>query len=123
MFNGIEVLFREATNEEVADFLKIDIINLENGFNCNKVSLPNRRRISNAITQYNTFTNDEKKTLNTYMSEYCPEIVDQDTLHVRIGSDDSLKKFIYAIGQRYYQTPINNQKRVATSVEIIDQHS
>ena len=119
IFNGIEILYREATNEEVVGFLNIDIINLVEGFDCSKVSIPNRRRISNAITQYNAFTNEEKRTLHSYMNDYCPEIVDQVSSTVQIGSDEQLKKFIYAIDQRYYLTPINNQKRVATSVENI----
>lgn len=119
MFSGIEVLFREATDEEVDNFLNIDIINLANGFDRSKVSMPNRRRISNAITQYNAFHEDEKQTLCNYMSEYCPEIIDPASSSVQIGSDDHLKKFIYAIDQRYYITPIRNQKRVATSIENI----
>lgn len=117
IFNGIEILFREATNEEVDNFLSIDIVNLVGGFDRSKVGVPNRRRISNAITQYNAFTDVEKRTLHTYMTEYCPEIVDSASSRVQIGSDEHLKKFIYAIDQRYYLTPINNQKRVATSIE------
>lgn len=119
MFNGIEVLFREATDQEVDNFLNIDIVNLTNGFDKNKVSIPNRRRISNAITQYNSFTEDEKQTFQDYMNEYCPEIIDSDSSNVLIGADEHLKKFIYAIDQRYYLTPIRNQKRVATSIENI----
>lgn len=117
IFNGIEVLFREATNEEVASFLNIDDIVLENGFDSSKVSVPNRRRISNAIAQYNSFLEDQKEILKDYIKDYCPDIIDQDTSEVHIGSDVHLKNFIYAIDQRFYETPINQQKRVATSVE------
>lgn len=119
IFSGIEVLFREATYAEVNEFLNLGIINLQNGFNTKMVSMPNRRRISNAISMYNSFDDDQKQTLGKYIADYCPDIIDADTSSVNIGSDENLKKFIYAIDQRYYSTPINKQKRVATSIENI----
>lgn len=119
IFNGIDILYREATNEEVATFLNIEGITLADEFGTDKVSVPNRRRISNALTQYNAFTDVERQTLGEYIRKYCPEIYDTNSSTVKIGTDENLKKFIYAVDQRYYETPINRQKRVATSVESI----
>ena len=119
IFKGIDILYREATNEEVTAFLNINEISLINEFGIQKVSVPNRRRISNALTQYNAFTDDERQTLGEYIRKYCPEIYDTNSSTVKIGTDENLKKFIYAVDQRYYETPINGQKRVATSVESI----
>lgn len=92
IFKGIDILYREATDEEVTSFLNINEITLKNEFNNHKVSVPNRRRISNALTQYNAFTDDEKRTLLTYIWEYCPEIYDNDSSSVQIGTDENLKK-------------------------------
>lgn len=119
MFEGVEILFREATDEEVEAFLNIDMISLVGRFNKSKVSVPNRRRISNAIAQYKAFNDDERSALRKYMQDYCRDIIDENTSNVNIDSDDNLKKFIYAIDQRYYSTPINHQRRIATSVEDI----
>lgn len=118
-FSGIDILYREATDAEVANFLQLDVIELTNGFGQDSVSIPNRRRINNAITQYNSFNNEQKERLKTYVEEYCPDILNPTTNKFSLGSDDNLRTFIYAIDQRYYSTPINSEKRIATSVEKI----
>ena len=37
-----------------------------------------------------------------------------------VRSNEDLKNLLYGIDQRYYTTPINNEKRIANSIIICD---
>ena len=39
--------------------------------------------------------------------------------HPDIGSEENLKQLMYGIEQRYYTTPIGNEKRLANSITTI----
>lgn len=60
IFNGINELYREATDSEVETFLSMDIINLESDFSKDQVKTPNRRRIKEATERYNNFSTEQK---------------------------------------------------------------
>lgn len=117
IFNGIDSLYREATDTEVKTFLEFDQLELAEGFCAQKVSIPNRRRISNALNQLQQFKEDDSNILKEYVKEYCPAIINESSGKYRLSSDDDLKTIIYAIDQRYFKTPISKEKRVATSIE------
>lgn len=117
IFEGIESLYREATDDEIKEFLSLEIIILGNNFDYSKVSIPNRRRISKALEQYKTFNDKQKESLKVIVDTYCPEIVEKD--NYKLASDEDLKKLVYAIEQRYFTTQISNEKKVATSVESV----
>lgn len=120
IFKGIESLYKEATEQEVESFLSIDFLQLSAGFDSSKVSVPNRRRIRLAKQQYDPFNDEQKNTLREYIRDYCPDLsLDPATQKYAISDDTKLKQFIYAVDQRYYSTPIYNQKRMATSVLLI----
>lgn len=119
-FSGIEELYREATDAEVDNFLGIDIIQLSNNFEKSKVKVPNRRKIRAAQKQYDKFDEAEKTKLKAYIAEFCCELKEtKDGKSYEIGSDNQLRELLNAIDQRYYSTPIGNEKRVATSVQKV----
>ena len=115
MFKGIEELYREATQEEVDDFLKEEFISLEEGFVSTEIKTANRKRIAMAIDTLEKFTKEEKKQIISYIKEYCDDVPTKDGLFI-VGSEEHLKKILYGIEQRYYTTPIGNEKRLATSI-------
>jgi len=50
-----------------------------------------------------------------YIQSYCEDVpVDGDTFLVR--TEEHLKKILYGIEQRYYTTPLGNEKRLANSI-------
>lgn len=63
IFKGIDVLYKEATKEDVSNFLNNDFIFLDN-FGEEKVSKLNRRRIAMAIDVLGDL-NEEKKSSNS----------------------------------------------------------
>lgn len=115
MFRGIEELYREATQAEVDAFLEHDFISLEETFTSNNVKTANRKRIAMVIDTLNQFTQDDKQQIFQYIQSYCEDVpVDGDTFLVR--TEEHLKKILYGIEQRYYTTPLGNEKRLANSI-------
>lgn len=115
MFKGIEELYRDATQAEVDAFLEHDFISLEETFTSNNVKTANRKRIAMAIDTLNQFTQDEKQQIFQYIQSYCEDVpVDGNTFLV--STENHLKKILYGIEQRYYTTPLGNEKRQANSI-------
>ncbi|UCZ75721.1 ATP F0F1 synthase synthase [Dickeya zeae] len=121
IFQGIDILFKEATEEEVTQFLSESFINLSQEYDVNKVSKPNRKRVALAMDTLATLSSKEKVEMLGYINNYCREKVsfDSETKTFSITSDDELKYLLYGIEQRFYTTPFGKEKRLANSVQII----
>lgn len=115
IFRGIDELYREATDEEVKKFLKNKFIELGEGFTSDNVKTNNRKRIALAIETLNNFSNKDMKTVFKYIKGYCPELSIRGN-KFKIHDDDSLKRLLYGIEQRYYTTLVGEEKRLANSV-------
>jgi len=115
MFRGIEELYREATQDEVDTFLEQDFISLEGTFTSNNVKTANRKRIAMVIDTINQFTPDDKQQIFQYIRSYC-EDVPVDGGNFLVSTEEHLKKILFGIEQRYYTTPIGNEKRLANSI-------
>jgi len=115
IFKGIDMLYREATTPEVDAFLMNDFITLTDGFSTENVKIPNRRRIALAQENLSHISPDERTHVFEYISEYCPNL-NFEGQTFEIGSEENLKALLYGIGQRYYTTPVGNEKRLANSI-------
>jgi len=117
IFKGIDMLYKEATDQEVQDFLSKDFIKTI-GFCKDKVSKPNRKRIALAMDTLNKLDDEEQKSIINYINGYCSEklIFKEDTQQFEISNDEQLKNLLYGIGQRFYTTPIGDEKRLANSI-------
>lgn len=120
IFKGIDELYREATDEEVTKFLEQDFILLSNGFLADKVSKPNRKRIALATQSFNEMSEQERKDILEYIQEYCDDEItlkyDWEAKKFCIENDTQLKYLIYGIEQRFFQTLVGKEKRVANSI-------
>jgi len=118
LFPGIDQLYKEATNEEVEDFLVEPFIALANDYNVAKVSKPNRKRISLAMTTLETMSVEDKEGMLVYIDDYCSQKLTFDRLNstFEISTDEELKLLLYGIEQRFYTTPFGHEKRLANSV-------
>jgi hypothetical protein len=115
IFHGIDQLHREATEEETVEFLKNDFIVLTNGFSSSDVKTSNRKRIVLALDTLKTFTAEDKQAVLSYISDYYPNLsASGDTFS--IGSENELKTLLFGIEQRFYTTPVGEEKRIANSV-------
>ena len=120
IFEGIDELYREATEDEVKKFLENNFIELREGFTSKKVMTNNRKRIAKTLDILHTFSASEKKKIFAYTKEYCPEIVN-DNDKFNIFNEDSLKKLLYGIEQRYYTTLVGKERRLANSIIPLSQ--
>lgn len=122
IFTGIDTLFKEATHEEVENFLGESFIELSGGYDVNKVSKPNRKRIALAVETLSKMSAQDQDSLLSYVHDYCKDKLKLDTKTGKFGisKDEELKFLLYGIEQRFYTTPVSNEKRLANSVQKVD---
>ena len=120
IFKGISELYKEATQEETESFLNKDFINLEEGYEANKVGTPNRKRIALAMETLDNFSTQEKTHIYTYIKSYCTDLpFNEKDSNFTLKSENDLKHLLWGIEQRYYTTLIGDEKRVANSVSKV----
>ncbi len=115
IFKGIDQLYREATAEETEKFLKSNFISLDNGYEAVKVKNQNRKRIALAMDLLDKLNDNDKENIFNYIGEYCSDLR-KDKSSFRITSESDLKLLLFGIEQRFYTTPVGNEKRIANSV-------
>lgn len=115
IFKGIDQLYREATDSETRDFLNESFITLKNDFSQEQVKTANRKKIALAIDTLSRLKKSEQKRIFTYIEKYCPELKCENGTF-EIGSEENLRMLLWGIEQRFFTTPIGNEKRIANSV-------
>ncbi|HGJ5856404.1 ATP F0F1 synthase synthase [Arsenophonus nasoniae] len=122
IFPGIDMLYKEATKEEVEHFLSEPFIELNNKYDAEKVSKPNRKHVALAMVTLATMSAEDKINMLTYIDGYCDQKLtfDQVNNKFELSTDDELKLLLYGIEQRFYTTPFGHEKRLANSVQTLN---
>lgn len=122
IFKGIDRLYREATEAEVKEFLKSDFLDVSSDYDHSAVSKPNRKRLALYSDTIKSMTKDQKNSLVEDMKEYCADTVEfaADGQRFKVSNDIHLKLILYGIGERYYTTRHSKEKRLASSVEVLN---
>lgn len=115
IFKGIDELYREATDGETEEFLQNDFVVLRNEYDASKVKTANRKRIALAMKTLSALNTEEKRNIFQYIGEYCPDLRTENNAFL-VGSEDELKMVLFGIEQRFYTTPVGDEKRIANSV-------
>lgn len=115
IFRGIDVLYREATEEETEAFLSEEFIDLWEGYSAEDVKKANRKRIAMAINTLRNFKPKQKKEIFQYTREYFPDL-EYDGKSFKIKGEEDLKNLLFGIEQRLYTTPVTKEKRCASAV-------
>lgn len=122
IFKGVSELYKEATKEETEEFLSRDFIKLVEEYNAEKVGATNRKRIALAMDTLSSFTKPQKTQIFSYIKDYCPNLpFDIDDSNFSIANEEDLKHLLWGIEQRYYTTPIGQEKRIANSVSKVQE--
>ena len=114
IFRGIDILYKEATEQETTTFLQSDFIALNNDFNATKVNKFTRKKIALAISTLDSLDNESKCEMIGYIKANAG-LIFNDNAFV-ISSEEDLKKLLYGISERYYETPVSRERRIANSV-------
>lgn len=117
IFRGISELHREATEEEVTQFLAIPFI-LLTGFDDKKVGTLNRKRIADVKVKYDSLSKKKRTLLIRYAKDNAGIDISNDKLEIK--NDVDLKNLLYAMDQRYYFADIYEEKRIATATRLQD---
>lgn len=117
IFPGIDSLYREATDDQVRDFLGQDFISVK-GLESNDISKPNRKRIALAMETLGLLSKAEKSEIFKYLREYSESNLKFDETEniVTVATDEDVKNLVYGIEQRFYTTRVGGEKRLANSV-------
>lgn len=115
IFPGIDQLHREATEAETTEFLSKGFIALTGGFSSVDVKIANRKRIALALDTLNNFCEEDRRAVFSYIQDYCPDLTIADD-SFSIGDENDLKMLLFGIEQRFYTTPVGDEKRIANSV-------
>ena len=118
IFKGIDELYREATDGETEEFLQNDFVVLRNEYDASKVKTANRKRIALAMKTLSALNTEEKRNIFQYIGEYCPDLRTENNAFL-VGSEDELKMVLFGIEQRFYTTPVGDEKRIANSVILM----
>lgn len=116
IFKGIEMLHREATQEEVNTFMEYDFISTLN-FDSKRVGVQNRKRIADIGVKYANLSSEKQKGLITYAKEKSGIDIEDGKFLIR--NDNDLKNLLYAMDQRYYYADIYEENRIANSIRIV----
>lgn len=119
IFDGIDKLYREATEQEVCQFLELEFIKTKDGYETSDVKKANRKRIALALTILEKMNNEQKNMIFKYIDDYYPNLK-YDGSAFEISKEEDLKHLIYGIEQKYYTTPVTREKRCANSTYNID---
>lgn len=115
IFTGIDQLYREATEDETKSFLERNFITLKSDFSSEQVKTANRKRIALAEDTLSCLEQSEQKEIFSYIGEYCPALKCADG-SFEVENETDLKMLLFGIEQRFYTTPVGNEKRIANSV-------
>lgn len=116
LFQGIDLLFKTATEEQVVEFLDLNFVTTD--LPAAKVSKPNRKRIALALETLGKMSDIDRQGIFSYMANYTGESLtfDREDGTFKIESDDELKALLFGIEQRYYTTAVGSEKRLANSI-------
>lgn len=122
IFKGIDELFKEATNDEVCQFLGEAFISLSADYGVDSVSKPNRKRIALAMESLAKMSDQDRVDMLAYINDYCKDklVFDPKVDKFEVSKDDELKLLLYGVEQRFYTTPFGKEKRLANSVQAVN---
>ena len=117
IFFNIKNEYVQGTSGSIHEFLANDIISLDENFSEGKVSLSNRKRISEVARVYNAYSMEQKEELKNYICQFSHGDLEYNE-HERkfsIKNDIDLRLLLFGMQMRFYKQPLNDDVQVATS--------
>ena len=118
-FKGISELYREATSEEVEEFLNADFVTVDKNFTMDKIRTNNRKRIALILNELEKLGDSDKQKIISYTKKYCPNLKYKNRQFI-ISSDKDLKSLLFGLQEKYFTTEITKQKKCANSTVNVE---
>ena len=121
IFSNIKNEYVQGTSDSIHEFLSNDMISLGENFSEDKVSLSNRKRISEVARVYNTYSEIQKEELKNYICQYSNGDLEynEQERKFKINDDTDLRLLLFGMQMRFYKQPLNDEVQVATSTTSI----
>ena len=121
IFSNIKNEYVQGTSGSIHEFLANDMISLGENFSEDKVSLSNRKRISEVARVYNTYSEIQKEELKSYICQYSNGDLEynEQERKFKINDDTDLRLLLFGMQMRFYKQPLNDEVQVATSTTSI----
>ncbi|MGL4935859.1 MAG: hypothetical protein ACRC51_10335 [Cetobacterium sp.] len=111
IFKGIEVLYREATEEEVKKFFSNDLVDEKSAIGFENITSAKRKKILLALSELEKGKEIEK--LRAYGKKYYPSHFESDK--ILVNSLDNIDVLINVVHEHCYTSEVTNQKKIANS--------
>ncbi|MEE1476931.1 Kiwa anti-phage protein KwaB-like domain-containing protein [Fusobacterium sp.] len=112
IFQGVEELYREATNEEIKEFFDIELMERKEEFNISKITNLRRKKILLALHEFKEGKNIDQ--LVNYGTKYYGDYFTNNK--IIIDSNEKIDIVIDIIQEKVYTTEVSNEKRKANSI-------
>lgn len=120
IFRGIDVLYKEATDEEIGKFFGLDFIMISSQFEIGKINKRNRRKITEALDRLRGFGDEEKARLYVYAEKYKMSVFDRQQKMFVVSNNKDLDDLLDVVNQRYYTTEVDHIECKALAVQNLD---
>lgn len=110
IFIGIDQLFKEATEEDVSNFVNSNIFSTNSNFEIKKVTTPVRKKITNVQSRYESFSPDQKLEFIANAKQYLTHINFQNGKFL-ITNNEDVRDLADALDQKFHETPITKEPR------------
>lgn len=114
IFKGIEILYREATEEETKEFFNYDFIALQPTLAISNIGKLSRKRIAMAMNTLKDLTDEKKQKIIKYTKKHSGLNFSNNAFV--ISKEEDIRKLVYGILERYYKTPVSQENRIANSI-------
>lgn len=111
IFKGIEVLYREATEDEVKKFFSNDLVDKNSTIGFENITSAKRKKILLALSELEKGKEIEK--LRAYGKKYYPSHFESDK--ILVNSLDNIDVLINVVHEHCYTSEVTNQKKIANS--------
>ena len=113
IFDGIEILYRDATQAEVDVFLSNSLFSIKD-YDKDEMGILNLKRLASVKDKLGQVS--DKKEFCQSLKLYCNDIQIQNGDTIVLKTDNDLKNVLYHLDERFYTTPISKEKRLANSI-------
>lgn len=117
IFTGINELYREATEEEVEQFLSKEYITVQDDFDKKSIGISERKKLAITMDMYNKNTDIDKDKILKQFEENFPEKMDENG-KFKIVSIEDFKILLCILREDAYKTRTGKRK-VANSSKVV----
>lgn len=117
IFKGMNELYREATEEEVEEFLSKNYIKVQDKFDKKSIGILERKKLAMTMDEYDKYAEDEKRKILQELKENFPEKIDEEG-KFKINEIEDFKIILSVLREDAYKT-VTGKRKIANSSRVV----